>query len=96
MILNLSTLIKIIRIILVLFGSVLAGYSLIDIKPEYLLKLTEFKYMLIVNIFLSMGVVGFTFMNWKKDIAMVLVTATCFTIIINVLKNKLKLKVISS
>ena len=96
MILNLSTLIKIIRIILVLFGSVLAGYSLIDIKPEYLLKLTEFKYMLIVNIFLSMGVVGFTFMNWKKDIAMVLVTAICFTIIVNVLKNKLKLKVISS
>lgn len=83
--------VPIIRILLILFGSILAGYSLIDVKPELLLKLTEFKYMFLVYLFLAMGIIGFKFTEWKKDIVLVFTTAFLLTTIVYVSKRQLGL-----
>ena len=84
-------LVPIIRILLILFGSILAGYSIIDVKPDVLLKLTEFKYMFVVYVLLAMGIIGFKFTEWKKDIVLVFTTAFLFTTIVYVTKHQLGL-----
>ena len=83
--------VPIIRILLILFGSILAGYSVIDVKPEVLLKLTEFKYMSVVYMLLAMGIIGFKFTEWKKDIVLVFTTTFLFTTIVYVSKRQLGL-----
>lgn len=85
---NIKHIVPTIRILLILFGSILAGYSLIDVNPEILLKLTDFKYMFVVNFFMAMGIVGFKFTEWKKDIVLVFTTALLFTTIVYVSKRK--------
>ena len=81
------------RLILVLLGSILAGYSLVDIKPSILLKLTEFKYMFVSYFLLSMGIIGFKFSEWRKDIIMLISISLLFTTIVYLAKHKLNLSV---
>lgn len=84
-----TQLVTIIRTLLILLGSILAGYSVIDVKPDILLKLTEFKYIFVVYLLLAMGIIGFKFSEWKKDIVMVFTSALLFTTIVYVLKKQL-------
>jgi hypothetical protein len=87
--LNSTKVLTIIRVNLILFGSILMGYSMLDVKPDILLKMTEFKYMFIVNLLVSMGVVGFKFIEWPKNAALVLISTLLFTILIYFGKRRL-------
>lgn len=75
-----------VKIISYSLAAIFAGYTVVDLDPKFLDKLTKIEYQTLIVFVLSAGFFDFKISDWKKSIKEIIILTLVITISLQVLR----------
>ena len=74
------------KIISYSLAAIFAGYTVVDLKPEFLDKFTKIEYQILIIFILSAGFFDFKISDWRKSIKEIIMLTIVLSVSLQVLR----------